>query len=229
MRRRHILALAVLVAVLAMGSTTGPILSPERAEARTLREVAAGRVGALIPEPWQVRHFPHTDSRIGIRAFPTTAQREGGVSRPVGLEAYWVDATLVGIPSDYYYLAAEGAAMRRVFPGTPCERETRRVIADRPPSLDRLHHSPGHFVATSTGVCRTGDRALRWTSFVAAPGFGPVRRVGIPESGLYHAFVMVAAGPHARERMDRMLARVSFGGAPVPELLRAAGSRGRVL
>jgi len=226
MRRRHILALAVLAAGLATGTAAGPILSPEPAEARPLREVAAGRVTAMVPEPWQVRHFPHTDSRIGIRAFPTTADREGG---SVGLEAYWVDATEVGIPSDYYYLAAEGAATPRISPGAPCERETQRVLADRPPSLDRLHDSPGHFVATSSGVCQRGDRLLRWTSFVAAPGFGPVRLVGIPESGLYHVFVTVAAGPQARERMHRMLSRVSFGGAPVPELLRAAGWRGRVL
>lgn len=143
--------------------------------------------------------------------------------RRIGLEAYWADAARVGLPSDYYYLAAEGPLATRLPRGRECERDRHEVLAARRPLLDRDRHSSGDYVATASGICRTRGRPTRWASFVAAPGFGPVRSLGIPESGLYFALVMVPDGPHAHLRADRLLSSVRFGDTAVQEFITVAG------
>ena len=40
-------------------------------------------------------------------------------------------------------------------------------------------------MAQGKGTCNIHGTPTRWAYFVAAPGFGPVRRMGIPASGLY--------------------------------------------
>jgi hypothetical protein len=97
-----------------------------------------------------------------------------------GLQAYWVNAASIRVPSDYYYLAARGTALE------------------------------------------VGEVTSRWASFVPAPGYGPVREVGIPESGLYYAVVVMPDGPQASGCVRDVLMRVSFGGTTVSEFLRVA-------
>jgi hypothetical protein len=143
------------------------------------------------------------------------------------LEAYWVDATQVGVPSDYYYLAAREPALER-FAGRPeCLTEHHRVLLDDRPRLGRGgRDSTGNFVAVQSGTCRGRNHTTtRWASFVAAPGFGPVRELGIPESGMYYAVVMVDGSQASVPDVEELLAEVSFGGTRVGEFVRAAGGQ----
>ena len=83
------------------------------------------------------------------------------------------------------------------------------MILDRPPDLTgatvlpRRLRGQGH----RARACCTDSRA-RWAYVVAAPGFGPVRQVGIPTSGLY-VVIAVVSGPNA----DRLLQRDDRGRA----------------
>ena len=221
MRRR--VALLALLAVAAVASTSaGPVFSPS-AEARPVREIYAGRISALVPTKWDFRPMPSTvPAAEGIQASGDLQKWSSLERREIGLEAYWVDAAAVGLPSDYYYLAAEGPAMTRVPLGAGCERDRFEVVTDRRPMFDRRRQSPGDYVATAGGTCFTGGGTARWVSFVAAPGYGPVGRIGIPGSGLYFAFVMIPDGPHANQRADRLLSSVSFGGTAVRDFIDAA-------
>lgn len=145
--------------------------------------------------------------------------------REIGLEAYWVDAAEVGLPSDYYYLAAGAPAMTRLPARGGCTRDRLEVLSDHRPVFDRRRYSAGDYVATAGGTCSMRGGDTRWASFIAAPGYGPVRRLGIPRSGLYYAFVMLPDGPRAHQRAERLLSSVSFGGTPVGEFLDAASGQ----
>lgn len=221
-RARLVVALALSLSFLT-GPRGGP-LAPPTADASALREVSVGRVSALVPRSWEFQPMEAADDpRAGLLAARSLERWRARERLLLGLEAYWVDATRVGVPSDYYYLAAEGPALARLPAGKSCRRRTLQVLSDRHPEFDRRRASPGEYVATAGGVCRSGKRVTRWASFVAAPGFGPVRRIGIPESGLYFAMVMVPDRPGARERAARLLGRVTFGGTAVEDFLLAAG------
>ena len=105
----------------------------------------------------------------------------------------WIDGTAVGVPSDYYYLAATGPALDVLTGSEQCRATRRYVIADHLPAFAQgAPDSPGDYVAHGLGTCTVGDQPTRWAYFVAAPGYGPLREVGIPSSGLY---VVVAVMP----------------------------------
>lgn len=227
MRSRQLVLIALAVTAVA-GSAAGPSPSAPPAQASPMRLVASGGVGALVPPTWEFRPIASSASRVGLQA-SRSLDDWIALERRSGLEAYWVDATRVGVPSDYYYLAAEGPAMRRLPSGRVCRRESHRVLTNRRPLFDEPATSPGDYVATATGTCGVRRDVTRWASFVAAPGYGPVRRLGIPESGLYVATVVVPEGPRAPQRIDRLLSRVTFGGTRVADFLRTAGASDRVL
>jgi hypothetical protein len=63
---------------------------------------------------------------------------------------------------------------------------------------------------------------MRWAYFVAAPGYGPVREVGIPSSGLYVVVAVMRDSPQAPHLLGRLLKSTEFGGVSVPELIEAA-------
>lgn len=219
---RRISVLLLLAFGVVASASGGPAFSPS-AEARPVREVQAGRISALIPTNWDVRPMPSAlDATEGIQASGDLQRWSSPRRREKGLEAYWVDAAKVGLPSDYYYLAAEGPAMTRLPAGGGCRRDRFDVLSNHRPVFDRRRYSAGDYVATAGGTCFTRGGTSRWASFVAAPGYGPVRRIGIPESGLYFAFVMIPDGPHANQRADRLLSRVSFGGTAVRDFIDAA-------
>lgn len=221
MRRRVALLLLLAVGVVA-STSAGPVFSPP-AEARPVRQIQAGRISALVPTKWDFRPMP-TDvvAAEGIQASGNLQQWGSLERREIGLEAYWVDAAQVGLPSDYYYLAAEGPPMTRLPLDAGCERDRFEVLTNRRPVFDRRRNSAGDYVATAGGTCFTRGGTARWAAFVAAPGYGPVGRIGIPESGLYFAFVMVPDGPHANQRAERLLSSVSFGGTEIRDFLDAA-------
>jgi hypothetical protein len=57
---------------------------------------------------------------------------------------------------------------------------------------------------------------------VAAPGYGPVRQVGLPTSGLY-VVVAVVSGRGSGRLLREMLESAEFGGTSISKIVRAAG------
>ncbi|HZD17687.1 MAG TPA: hypothetical protein VE669_06055, partial [Actinomycetota bacterium] len=72
------------------------------------------------------------------------------------------------------------------------------------------------------GRCTIGRHPTRWAYFVAAPGYGPVREVGIPNSGLYVVVAVMPDAPRARAVLDRLVQRTEFGGISVADMIEAA-------
>jgi hypothetical protein len=80
----------------------------------------------------------------------------------------------------------------------------------------------GDYIARGEGTCLVRGAPTRWAYFVAAPGFGPAREVGIAASGLY---VVVAVLPDSRrvsDRLQNLLRQTTFGGAGVRDFVAAA-------
>jgi hypothetical protein len=187
------------------------------------RQVTAGPVRAVIPDTWRpVPAAASDDPREGIIARPRAGAWEDGRVRE-GMAALWVDGTKVGVPSDYYYLAASDQALALLAGSADCRTTRQRVIADHLPAwASGDPGSPGDYVARASGRCLVGRTATRWASFVAAPGYGPVRELGIPSSGMYLVVAVVPDGPHATAMLNRLLLRTTFGDATVGDLIAAA-------
>jgi hypothetical protein len=219
------LTLALFLGLSLLPSLAGPSRAPSpEPKAPTLRLVASSGVQTLLPPKWEFRPLPDTGSyRNGIQASADLLGMMPTDLRHPGLEAYWVDATEVRVPSDYYELAARGPFLDllRAEPGCSTERV---AVSPRHAPGD-LSPWPGQYVAAVTGTCvsRTSDDDTRWASFVAAPGFGPARGLGIPRSGLYVVRASVPEGPEAERQLRLLMSHVSFGGTPVPDFLTAAG------
>lgn len=188
------------------------------------REVTAGSVSAVLPDSWHPRiAVSEDDTRQGLLAGPRAGTWLRDRPPVEGFAAMWVDGTRVGVPSDYYYLAAAGPALGLITRSSECRRMRERIIADhRPEFIAGEPDSPGDYVATGQGTCTVGRQPIRWAYFVAAPGYGPVRELGIPASGLYLVVAVVPDSPRAPHLLGRMLERTSFGGSSVPELIAAA-------
>jgi hypothetical protein len=145
-----------------------------------------------------------------------------------GMTAMWVDVTRVGVPSDFYYMAARNVAFEDLGANETCHPLARKVVVDHRPDFyaGSSPNSPGDYVAHGRGTCGRGSRETRWASFVAAPGYGPVRRVGIPSSGLYLVLAVLPNSARAPERLRAMLHGARFGGASLAQLSRAAAREG---
>jgi hypothetical protein len=142
-----------------------------------------------------------------------------------GMTAVWVDAAAVGVPSDYYYLAATRPALGELISSSRCRSLHERVIVDhRPGFLSGVKSSPGDFVARGSGICRLHGTWMRWQYFVAAPGYGPVRRVGIPSSGLYVIVALLDVGRSPQGLLDRLMGAARFDGAGMRDFVAAARS-----
>jgi len=206
------------------GGALGPLRVVETSA--LFDRVAAGPVRALIPDRWRtVSAADQTVNHGGFLASPRPrkwASMDGSVA---GMAAVWVDVADVGVPSDWYYVAATGPALTRLTGSDACRASTPRIFVDHRPSFYRGRNgSPGDYVATGQGVCSRGETPTRWAYFIAAPGYGPVRTVGIPSSGLY---VVVAVLPRSRDVDGRLRALVrgaTFGGAGVRDFIHAAAT-----
>jgi hypothetical protein len=177
-----------------------------------------------VPDEW---HAALADPELGIRGGFVASPRIGGWpdvdGTAVGMSATWVDATRIGVPSDFYYLAANGPLLSRLTTSANC-REHRHVYLDRRPSFDPRRYSPGHFMAEGAGVCRRGAQATRFAYFVAAPGFGPVHEMGIPSSGLYVVVAVVPAERGARNLLQQLIGRTRFGDDRIRDFVAVARS-----
>ena len=187
------------------------------------REVTMGPVRAVIPDAWKpISAFAADDPREGIVARPRPGAWEDGRIRE-GMAALWVDGAKVGVPSDYYYLAATSHALDFITRSRDCSATRQTVIVDHVPSYAAGEpDSPGDFVARGSGTCQVGERPTRWAYFVAAPGYGPVRAVGIPSSGLYVVVAVMPDEPKTPALLNKLLARTEFGGASIDDLIAAA-------
>lgn len=138
------------------------------------------------------------------------------------MSATWVDATRVGVPSDFYYLAATGPLLSGLTDSHRCDAEPRRVFLDRRPTFSGKVPTQGDFVARGEGTCTVRGVSTRWAYFVAAPGFGPVRQLGIAASGLYVVVAVTPERERASSLLNRLIRHTSFGGSSVNDLVNAA-------
>jgi hypothetical protein len=237
MRSLHKVVLGVAVASTALTTACGPAPRAPGSENDDVRitttsspfaQVTAGAVSGSVPDGWgAVRATSRTDGvRRGFVASPRSQAHHRIDGSTSGLAATWVDATRVGVPSDYFYLAARGSLNARLAGSARCRTMGHRVL------LDRSHGSghgglAGDYMARAWGRCGAGNEATRWSFFVAAPGFGPVRTMGIPASGLYVVTAAVKDGGDARTTLGRMVGKTRFGDASVSDLLGAARQTAR--
>jgi hypothetical protein len=219
-RARYVVALVIGLLLTGAPRTLGP--APP-ATAAPLRMVAAGGVTAYVPPGWEVRPIRHPGSDlVGLKASRDLERWVPNLGKGQGVTAYWVDATRVRVPSDYYVLAARGPALESLPGDQRCRSDGNNVVLGQGRSHEAL---PSGFLATARGSCQTAVGGIRWAAFVAAPGFGPLREIGIPESGMYFALASIPQGPGDDRMLDRMLAGVSFGETNVSEFLQAAKAR----
>jgi hypothetical protein len=184
--------------------------------------VTAGSVTGLVPHGWQAVPLDGVDFHEGFVASPRPDGWPEVHPAAVGIAATWVDATRVGVPSDLYYLAASGPVLSGLRHRDGCTSSFKIVADHLPAFLHGALDSTGDFVARGGGVCRTEDgRETRFSYFVAAPGFGRARSLGIPGSGLYLVVAATRESPRAREVLGSLLDHVRFGHDSIGDFVRA--------
>jgi len=185
--------------------------------------VTEGPVHALVPHRWSEEPLSVDGSlRQGLMASPNLERWRNLDGSVPGIEAAWVDATQVRIPSDYFYLAAKWPVLPKLASSHRCRRSFQQVIVDHRPVFNRLHEHFGDFAARASGTCSQGGRVNRWAYFVAAPSYGPVRHVGLRNSGLYVVVAVMRDGPSAQRKLHRVLYETRFGRTTVGQLVLAA-------
>lgn len=224
--------LGIVVALAAAGCTAsdvGPQGSAQpglqvTATASPYVRVTAGQVSGLVPEGWQAIVYNPDAPREGFFASPHPQQWGSIDGRSTGIAASWVDATKVGVPSDMYYMAANGPFLARLAASGRCTTDRRDVFANHVPSFaDGDEGSPGDYIAWVDGTCQPARAPqMRWSYFIAAPGFGPTTTIGIPGSGLYVAVAVTKDNARAATRLTRLLGHVRFGEAAIADFVRAA-------
>jgi hypothetical protein len=193
------------------------------------RQVTAGEVTARLPDHWHPSTAGSIDDPTqGLLAGPRPNPWRGDRPPPEGFAAVWIDGTRVGVPSDYYYLAATGPALDMITGSSACSARAEVIANHRPEFASGKPGSPGDYVARGVGTCSIRDRHSRWAYFVAAPGYGPVREVGIPSSGLYVVVALMPDTPKAPQVLGRLLKGTEFGGASVEEFIAAAAAPPRL-
>lgn len=162
-----------------------------------------------MPGDWVATPANDAEFATGVSASPGPGPLIPGEQ---GLLATRVDATEVGAPSDLYYLAAKGPMMAQLRANRRCTITGHHVWADHAPAaITGRAHSPGDFVASARGTCSMHHQKTRWSYFIAAPGFGPAQRRGIPGSGLYMIMAATAATPGSGHVLRRLVRHVRFG------------------
>jgi hypothetical protein len=226
--------LGTVVALLGAGCSTPPSFSDDvvapaisiEPSASPFSKITAGEVQAMVPDGWRaLPAAPVGDARGGFMASPRPEawrRMDGSIA---GMSATWVDATRIGVPSDFYYLAATGPLLTYLTDSARCEADRPEVYVDNRPRFGPAQAlRTGDYMARGEGTCNVNGSATRWAYFVAAPGFGPVRRVGIPSSGLYVVVAVMPDSLSADTMLHRLIEHTSFGGASVQEFTRAVSA-----
>ena len=134
-----------------------------------------------------------------------------------------MDVTGLHISSDYYYVVAKGPAMSSLVANKNCHSTAQEILADNPPRLTGPGFSPGDYVVSARGTCRSEGQATMWAYIIAAPGFGPVRQVGLPSSGLY-VVLAVVSGRRAGALLEQMIDGARFANVSIIQIVAAARS-----
>jgi hypothetical protein len=186
-------------------------------------EVTAGPVRAVIPDEWDAVPAGGAGAvESGLFASPEPEAFARGDGSVAGLAATWVDATIVGVPSDYYYAAAK-PMVAGLTNSQECSASHRVIVDNRPSWMAGAASSPGDYLVRGRGTCEVSRVPTRWAYFVAAPGFGAERAIGIPSSGLYVVVaVLPATTPRATGLLRKLLTETSFGGAGIRDFVVAA-------
>jgi hypothetical protein len=186
-------------------------------------EVTAGPVRAVIPDEWDAVLAGGVGAmETGLFASPEPEAFARGDGSVAGLSATWVDSTIIGVPSDYYYAVA-APMVAGLTSSRGCTADNPRVFVNNRPSwMAGAESSPGDFVARGKGSCEVRGIPTRWAYFVAAPGFGAERTIGIPASGLYVVVAVLPATPQVPGLLRTLLAKTSFGGAGIRDFIVAA-------
>jgi hypothetical protein len=185
-------------------------------------EVQAGSVQALIPDGWEAR--PLSTSRYpqeGFVASPRLEDWEREAGAVGGMEAFWIDVAKLQIPSDYYYMVAQGPALASLAANKNCRSASEEIYIDHPPRFTGGRFSPGDYLMSARGTCQTAGKPTSWAYVVAAPGFGPMRQMGIPTSGLY-GVIAVVPGKRAGQVLKQILEAARFGNTSISDFLQAA-------
>ena len=184
--------------------------------------VTSGSVRAMIPDDWQP--VQTAGASEGFVASPEPEAFARGDGSVVGMSATWVNATRIGIPSDFYYLAAAGPLLGNLTSSRDCRTAERRVLVDHRPSwMTGAIASPGDYLARGDGTCEARNgMPMRWAYFVAAPGFGAARQVGIPASGLYLVVAVLRDTRRAPQLLHMLLGQTRFGEARIRDIITAA-------
>jgi hypothetical protein len=189
-------------------------------------QVTIGPVQGLVPDGWKT--FAATtegDVQNGFVATPEPAAWKRMDGSAVGMTATWVDATRVGVPSDFYYLAATGPLLSGLTHSIGCVARSHQIFVNERPTFESgPPGSAGDYVASGRGTCHIRGRLTQWAYFVAAPGFGPVREIGIKSSGLYVIVIVLPRSHSGAVTMRQLLDHTSFAGAGISDIVRAARS-----
>jgi hypothetical protein len=199
-------------------------LPPSPAGPSPLFEVQSGFVEGVVPNSWDAQPLP--DFRYpqqGFVASPHIDAWEENAGSVRGMEVFWIDIGNLRIPSDYYYLVARGPAMASLASNKDCHPSQQQVFVDNPPDLTGHRFSPGDYMASASGVCKSAEHAstTHWSYVVAAPGFGPARSVGIPTSGLYVVLAAVS-GANSRGLLKELIEGARFANTPILQIVDAA-------
>ena len=178
-------------------------------------EVTAGPVQAMVPDGWQP--IPTSGgAREGFFASPSPDAWSRMDGTTEGIAATWIDATVVGVPSDFYYLAATGPLFSRLVHSRDCRAESSHVLLDNVPTFaSGVVGSPGDYMAEGEGTCTVRGHVTRWAYFVAAPGFGPVRQLGIARSRLVRGRRGPSRRPDGRTDAPAADRPHGFGDTPI--------------
>jgi hypothetical protein len=189
-----------------------------------LVQIQAGYVQAVVPNTWEARPLPRDRyPHEGFMAAPHLEDWRGGDGTVRGMEVFWIDVGKMRIPSDYYYLVARGPVLEALRANKACVSGEQEVYVDHPPDLTGRRFSPSDYVASGTGTCVVHGRHTRWAYVVAAPGFGPLRQIGIPTSGLY-VVIAVVSGSRSDVLLQEMVGSARFGDTPMTRIVNAAAA-----
>ena len=189
-----------------------------------LVQIQAGYVQAVVPDSWEARPLPEDRyPQQGFVAAPRIEDWERAAGTLRGMEVFWIDVSKLRIPSDYYYLVAHGPVIEPLTENKACAPAKQEVYLDHPPDLTGRRFSPGDYVAAGTGTCTVHGMRTQWAYVVAAPGFGPLRQIGIPSSGLY-VVIAVVSGSRSNTLLQEMLESARFGDTPMTQIVTAAST-----
>src|SRR5207249_1115171 len=155
--------------------------------------------------------------REGFVASPKIDDWERQAGTVGGAEAFWIDVGDVNLPSDYFYLVARGPVVGSLIANKSCRKTGQKIYVDNRPDFTGRTDSDGDYVASASGVCGRGPGLLRWEYIVVAPGYGPLRQIGIPTSGLYVVMAAVS-GPRAGALLQEMMDSTRFSNTSISQI-----------